>query len=836
VSITVTVNGQSGPNVTATNGDTIAVTVSPSAAPGATGPTGPAGPSNSLAIGTVTTGTAAATITGTAPTQTLNLVLPAGATGSQGPQGGVGATGPAGPANSLAIGSVSSGSSASATITGSSPSQTLNLVLPVGATGATGATGPQGPAGSVNLADETPQPLGTASAGTALSAARADHVHAQGSIAYSGLSGIPSTFAPSAHFHAVSDVTGLQTALDSKQAAGTYATLVGGTVPSAQLPSYVDDVVEYANLAAFTEQSTGKIYVARDTGKIYRWSGSAYVEISPSPGSTDSVTEGSTNLYYTNARASAAAPVQSVAGRTGTVTLAKSDVGLGNVDNTADASKPVSTAQAAADAVVQAYAIQRANHTGAQAISTVTGLQTSLDGKAATSHTHSLSDISQSSATTGQVPTWNGSAWAAATPSGGGGSYTLPTATSSVLGGVKVGSCLTITDGVLAATGGGGSGLTWSSVPASASATGTAGQIAYDANFEYTCVAASTWIRTPLPTWNRDADFVYFGGTFTSASYSAGPTHGRGSTAFLGGVTLANGNVALVPYNSSTIGIYNPTANTYTNGPTHGVSSPAFAGGALAANGKVIFAPNSSVIGIYDPVANTYANGPTHGQGDSAFYGAVTIPDGKIALIPHKSAYIGIYDCFANTYTNGPAHGRGDAAFVGCCTLVSGKVVLAPFASTVIGIYDPVANTYANGPTHGQGASAFDGCVQMPSGKVCLVPNYSANIGIYDPLTNTYTSGPTHGQGTNAFAGGVLLPSGKVLLVPYGASYVGIYDPVANTYTNGPSATGFFGGMLLPSGKAALIPLAASSVGLVTPSPLTATTSDIATGQYLNKF
>jgi hypothetical protein len=225
----------------------------------------------------------------------------------------------------------------------------------------------------------------------------------------------------------VSDVTGLQSALDAKQAAGTYATLVSGTVPSSQLPSYVDDVIEYANLAAFTEQSAGKIYVARDTGKIYRWSGSAYVEISPSPGSTDSVTEGSTNLYFTNARAAAAAPVQSVAGRTGTIALTKSDVGLGSVDNTADASKPVSTAQAAADTAVQSFAIQRANHTGTQAISTVTGLQSALDGKqtsgsyASSSHTHSLSDLSQSSATTGQVPTWNGSAWAAATPSGGGG-------------------------------------------------------------------------------------------------------------------------------------------------------------------------------------------------------------------------------------------------------------------------------------------------------------------------------------------------------------------------------------------------------------------------------
>lgn len=74
--------------------------------------------------------------------------------------------------------------------------------------------------------------------------------------------------------------------------------------------------------------------------------------------------------------------VSSVAGRTGAVVLTSADVGLGNVDNTADASKPVSTAQAAADTAVQEFAIQRGNHTGTQAISTVTGLQTALDGLA----------------------------------------------------------------------------------------------------------------------------------------------------------------------------------------------------------------------------------------------------------------------------------------------------------------------------------------------------------------------------------------------------------------------------------------------------------------------
>lgn len=60
--------------------------------------------------------------------------------------------------------------------------------------------------------------------------------------------------------------------------------------------------------------------------------------------------------------------VTSVAGKVGAVSLVKADVGLSNVDNTADTAKPVSTAQ-----------------------------QTALDGKAAASHTHTLSQISDAS-------------------------------------------------------------------------------------------------------------------------------------------------------------------------------------------------------------------------------------------------------------------------------------------------------------------------------------------------------------------------------------------------------------------------------------------------------
>ena len=67
----------------------------------------------------------------------------------------------------------------------------------------------------------------------------------------------------------------------SKGAANGYAGLDGsGKVPAAQLPSYVDDVLEFANLAGFPGVGeTGKIYVALDSNKTYRWSGSVYVQI-----------------------------------------------------------------------------------------------------------------------------------------------------------------------------------------------------------------------------------------------------------------------------------------------------------------------------------------------------------------------------------------------------------------------------------------------------------------------------------------------------------------------------------------------------------------------------
>lgn len=76
----------------------------------------------------------------------------------------------------------------------------------------------------------------------------------------------------------------VQQFINSKGAPNGLASLnESGIIPSAQLPSYVDDVIEvdtFSNLPGTGE--SGKIYIVRDTNLTYRWSGTNYVEISKS--------------------------------------------------------------------------------------------------------------------------------------------------------------------------------------------------------------------------------------------------------------------------------------------------------------------------------------------------------------------------------------------------------------------------------------------------------------------------------------------------------------------------------------------------------------------------
>ena len=115
-----------------------------------------------------------------------------------------------------------------------------------------------------------------------IGAAPADHTHTPASIGAAAADHSHNYAAPT-HSHAQSEITGLEAALAAKapnSALTGKADLVDGKVPASQLPSFVDDVLEYAAVANFPATGeAGKIYVATGTNKSYRWTGTTYAEV-----------------------------------------------------------------------------------------------------------------------------------------------------------------------------------------------------------------------------------------------------------------------------------------------------------------------------------------------------------------------------------------------------------------------------------------------------------------------------------------------------------------------------------------------------------------------------
>jgi hypothetical protein len=130
-------------------------------------------------------------------------------------------------------------------------------------------------------------------------------------------------------------------------------------------------------------------------------------------------------------------------------------------------------------------------------------------------------------------------------------------------------------------------------------------------------------------------------------SYTTGPSHGRGSGAFIGGVLLPSANkVVLIPSNSTTIGLYDITTNTYADGPLHGNGANAFAGGVLLPNGQVLLIPyNSSYFGVFSILNNTsyYSNiiNLKSSSNANSFAGGLLVSGSSVLLCPANSANIG---------------------------------------------------------------------------------------------------------------------------------------------------------------------------------------------------
>jgi hypothetical protein len=247
----------------------------------------------------------------------------------------------------------------------------------------------------------------------------------------------------------LADSSGLRTAWDEKQDALGFtpvdSALLGvadgvaeldstGRVPSSQLPSYVDDVLEYGDLESFpTIGETGKIYIAQDTNKTYRWSGSSYAEISASLalGETESTA-------YRGDRGKAAYDHSQTA-------HAPSDAQK-NVQS--DWNAESGDAQILNKPTIPGAQIQSDwNQTTNTALDYIKNKPTiptngdfTLSGLSEKSYSNLTdkptipTDISDLTDTAGVIPE----------------PYALPTASTSVLGGVKVdGTSITITDGVI---------------------------------------------------------------------------------------------------------------------------------------------------------------------------------------------------------------------------------------------------------------------------------------------------------------------------------------------------------------------------------------------------
>ena len=338
---------------------------------------------------------------------------------------------------------------------------------------------------------------------------------------YSNLTGKPSTFAPSAHTHAISEVTGLQTALDAK-------------LPSANFT--------YANI-------TGKPTLA-----TVATSGS-YTDLTGTPNLTLYLTTANASSTYQPLGNYATTSCLTYANLTGKPTTLS---GYGITDGLT-----ISSANST-------YSVLGHTH----AIANVTGLQTALDAKLPSAN-FTYANLT-GKPTLANVATSGSYTDLSNTPT----AYSLPTATNTTLGGIKVGANLSISNGVLSAISSGSSttslpwanitstpttlagygitdGLTASNLTAYLTSATAASTYLPIANFTYANITGKPTLAT-VATSGSYTDL-----TNTPASYSL-PT---ATTSVLGGVKVDGSSIVINSgIISSTYSYTLPAATTSTLG------------------------------------------------------------------------------------------------------------------------------------------------------------------------------------------------------------------------------------------------------------------------------
>jgi phage-related tail fiber protein len=259
-----------------------------------------------------------------------------------------------------------------------------------------------------------PVTLGGYGIGDAYTKAEVDLLVGNTAVSWSTLTGKPNTIAG----YNITD------ALSNSSVGTVVASLVLGKIPASQLPSYVDDVLEFASLAGFPALGEeGKIYVSVDTNLTYRWSGSTYISMGGT--TTDAASLVSGTLGAARLPALTGSDVSSAAG-TGALVLSTTGVTAGTYKNvTVDIKGRV----------------------------TAGSNPTTLAGFGITD-----AQVALVSGTT--IKTINGASILGSGDIVVASSYTLPPATPTTLGGVKVDGTTITVDGAgkISAVGGGSGG------------------------------------------------------------------------------------------------------------------------------------------------------------------------------------------------------------------------------------------------------------------------------------------------------------------------------------------------------------------------------------------
>lgn len=261
------------------------------------------------------------------------------------------------------------------------------------------------------------------------------------------------SYAALGHKHSASDVTSGTFALDriptitDAKISGISASKITGTISSANLPSYVDDVLEYNGQSAFPDTGeTGKIYVDTSTNKTYRWSGSGYTEISASLalGTTSGTAfrgdYGNTAYQHAIAKGSAFGS------------------GLYKITTNAQGHVTAATAVTKNDITALGIPAQDTNTTYGLASTTANGLLRQLTGSTS-AYMRADGTWATPPNTTYGVATGEANGLMSAADkekldgiATGANKYTLPTASSSTLGGVKTGANITNSSGTISLT------------------------------------------------------------------------------------------------------------------------------------------------------------------------------------------------------------------------------------------------------------------------------------------------------------------------------------------------------------------------------------------------